>query len=325
MGRLHGLTKLLYGGRVDRSEPIWPPDEVIGMVDDTAAPEPAPSTPPDAPPPDAVPRAGPWASTHPTRTARASQQVASAPAGSRRAASAPIAPVAGADLDSVPHSSSPWAQPPRTVRPDPLVTSSPPEAVGAAGAGMVKLAPGVARMPEQSGWSEPNARRSRYRGADVAPGVVATHHSGRIAVISGTASAGRSVAKLLAAALDRDRQGSVTVSDAGSVIDAPAWTTAVVSATQIVLAVDAVGTGPAEAARTLDRIEHAGNDRLTSVMTVVLLPPPRRGLSRGHEDIGAIRAHFAKRTRAVLFVPNNPHETAASQAAWARVVATVAE
>lgn len=141
-----------------------------------------------------------------------------------------------------------------------------------------------------------------------------------IAVIAGTARAGRLVAKLLADELDRDERDA-TVSDAGSVVGAPAWTTAVGTADQLVLAVDAVGTGPAEAANLIDRPAPTDRGQIRQAITIVLLPPARRGLSRGHEDIGAIREHFQRRTRAVVFVPHDPKPTAASQVGWGRIVA----
>jgi hypothetical protein len=205
--------------------------------------------------------------------------------------------------------------------------------------GGVEVAPGVMRAPDQPSTSaqprqsggapaaeserSTQAIEPRYRELDVASGVAGTSASGppahadRITVISGTARAGRQVASLLAAALDRDHQAGATVSDAGSIVGAPAWTAAVDSADQLILAVDAVGTGPAEAANLLDQA------RVRIAMTIVLLPPPRRGLSRGHEDIGAIRAHFERRTHAVLFVPNEPRSTKTSDAAWQRIVAAL--
>jgi hypothetical protein len=166
--------------------------------------------------------------------------------------------------------------------------------------------------------------------AEVAPGVVRvgaakTPTAGpihaRIAVICGSPRAGRLVAKLLADALDRDHRAGAAVSDAGSIVGTPAWTTAVDSADRFVLAVDAVGTGPAEAASLLDQVARAGQGiQIDNAVTVVLLPPARRGLSRGHEDVGAIREHFQRRTRAVLFAPNDHRLTTASQAAWRRIV-----
>ncbi|HEY2792174.1 MAG TPA: hypothetical protein VGJ28_07465 [Micromonosporaceae bacterium] len=125
------------------------------------------------------------------------------------------------------------------------------------------------------------------------------------------------VAKQLAEALDQRRVIGTAVSDAGPTIGSPAWTSALDLADEIVLAVDAVGTGPVEAKRLLDRL---APDDFRQAVTVVLLPPPRRGLSRGHEDIGAIREHFGKRTRAVLFVPNDPNPTPTTTAAWERVL-----
>ncbi len=136
----------------------------------------------------------------------------------------------------------------------------------------------------------------------------------RIAVISGDARIGGLVAKLLADALEQEDVGGALVLDAGVDVGAPAWRTAVGGADRLVLAVDAVGNGPAKAAKLLDR---TGVRKAT---TVVMLPPARRGLSRGHEDIGAIRAHFEERTGIVLFVPNDPQPTIASLAAWRRIV-----
>jgi hypothetical protein len=157
----------------------------------------------------------------------------------------------------------------------------------------------------------------------VAPGVVRieAQRPTHVAVLGGTERAGRLAAKQLATALDHDHHLGTTVSDAGSVVGVPAWNSAVDAADRLILAVDAVGTGPVEAAGLLDRISA---ELARNAVTVVLLPPPRRGLSRGHEDIGAIRAHFQQRTHAVLFVPNDPTPTPASLAAWARVVAALA-
>jgi hypothetical protein len=140
----------------------------------------------------------------------------------------------------------------------------------------------------------------------------------RIAVISGDARIGGLVARLLAEALDHEHHVGGLVRDAGADVEAPAWQPAVNWADQIILAVDAVGLGPSKAARLLDRTG------LHGAMTVVMLPPPRRGLSRGHEDISAIRAHFAERTRSVSFVPNDAQPTTASIAAWQRIVADLA-
>jgi hypothetical protein len=160
----------------------------------------------------------------------------------------------------------------------------------------------------------------------------------RIAVISGNARTGRTVAALLAAAVDNPLQ-LVAVSDAGPIVNAPAWPIAVEAADQIVVAVDAVGLGPAEAAGALDAISQTSfANRIPGAVTVVLLPPSRRGLSRGHENIGAIREYFRSRTRAVFFAPatTQPHAALAQgeatdvaevsaarteRIAWQRIVA----
>ncbi len=159
-----------------------------------------------------------------------------------------------------------------------------------------------------------------------------------IAVISGNARTGRTVATLLAAAVE-DPAHPIAVSDAGPIVNAPAWPIAVEAADQIVVAVDAVGLGPAEAAGVLDAIAQTPfANRIPGAVTVVLLPPARRGLSRGHENIGAIREFFRSRTRAVFFAPattaphaalapgapvdpDEPSTVRAERIAWQRIVA----
>jgi hypothetical protein len=150
--------------------------------------------------------------------------------------------------------------------------------------------------------------------------------SRRIAVVSGGGRAGRLVASLLATALDDPRdEHRAAIYDAGTVVGAPAWVAAVTGADQLVVAVDAVGPGPAEALTMLAALSRThSHENIDAAITVVLLPPARRGLSRGHEDIATIREHFLRRTRAVFFAANDAQPTKASRAAWQRIAEELA-
>ncbi len=223
--------------------------------------------------------------------------------------------------DGVPAEYSPWAQPPGTVRftPATVVRAPDPEPPTAEPVASEDLPVGAewvaadAALPEWIERLAPDATGNerdlpaRRTGRESATGT-------RIAVISGDVRIGGLVAKLLADALDHEHRADALVLDAGADLGAPAWHTAVNEADQVILAVDAVGGGPATAARMLERTG------MRDAMAVVMLPPARRGLSRGHEDIGAIRAHFEGRTTSVLFVPNDPQPTIASLAAWRRII-----
>ena len=288
---------------MDGSEPIWPPDEVIGEAGPPAAPEHVETVATGDLPGDRKIRVGggQWSSHPPGFEVRPIESDDSAPA--------PESLDEGPARQRVPNNRSPWAHPPRRPAPAPSGES-----------GLPAFAAAPARVATPSDTTTPTQAAPTTH---VAPGVVRIEapRPTHVAVLGGTERAGRLAAKQLATALDHDHRLGTTVSDAGAVVGAPAWTSAVDAADRLILAVDAVGTGPVEAAGLLDRISP---ELARDAVTVVLLPPPRRGLSRGHEDIGAIRAHFQRRTHTVLFVPNDPTPTPASLAAWARVVDALA-
>ena len=112
--------------------------------------------------------------------------------------------------------------------------------------------------------------------------------------------------------------------DAGADVRAMAWERAVEAADHLIVAVNAAGSGPAEAAALLDALaksKHA--DLATHAVTVVLMPVSRWGLTRGHEDVAAIRDHFTQRSHAVFLAPFDLRPTSASRNVWREIAETV--
>lgn len=143
----------------------------------------------------------------------------------------------------------------------------------------------------------------------------------RVAVVG---SGGRLAGRMLADAYAQRGETRYLISDAGTDTASPIWQTAVAEADRIVVAVDAAGPASTAALATLDEIGAAGRaDMLRAAITVVLLPPARRGLNRGHEDVTALRGAFGSRTADVIFAPYTAHASAAVTAAWEHIAAAL--
>ncbi len=372
LGCLHDLTKLLYGRHVDRTGPIWPPDELLGaesgdglvMTAPSAgdhhvslrepiepvwlvandAPVPAPLSTPaaddirltaddwladGAPAPASAPVIDKTTDWHSSGTVWGDAfNDVKVVEGSivEEAAPVPIEP------EAVPVLNSPWSDPPRTSRehvaiPEPRVAA---EAPGPA--------PGVYDVP--SGWITP-PEAVDPRGSMLMR---------QVTVVCRNANAGRAVARLLTITLQHEdpeawaraagkirsesdfahagdllaRDQALTVIDAGPDVRAMAWERAVEAADHLIVAVNAAGSGPAEAAALLDALaksKHA--DLATHAVTVVLMPVSRWGLTRGHEDVAAIRDHFTQRSHAVFLAPFDLRPTSASRNVWREIAETV--
>jgi hypothetical protein len=173
---------------------------------------------------------------------------------------------------------------------------------------------------------------------------------GQLTVIGTNANAGRTVARLLTVTLRQSdpsgwdravdvinddeeyahagdllaRDHGLTVVEAGADIDNALWQRAVDDADKVIVAVSAAGGGPAAAAALLDTMVQSGYEQaVQSALTVILLPVNRLGLTRGHEDVDAIRERFASRTHDVSVAPFDLRSTAASRNAWRRIVDTI--
>lgn len=398
MGCLHGLTKVLYGRRVERTGPIWPPDELIGDdldVDSiTSVPsagalfgsdlgsEFAPDRDPiepvflDAggPPEHSNPPASRVLADHEAVAARvladhdnnddlrltAADWLFDASADGlgdtsdddfgvglgREAvrdgatASSAAVPEVGAPPVAVPVSNSPWAAPPRRVVDRAARENS--QAAPIVLEADVKV--DAERVDETAQPSGP------------APGVFDVPDTRdalsirQVTVVCRNENAGRAVSRLLTitlqhsdpAAWDRAagtiraeadfahagdllaRDQALTVIDAGRDVRSASWQRAVDVADQLIVAVSAAGTGPAEAVALFDalaRTRHAETAR--RAVTVVLLPVSRLGLTRGHEDVAAIRGHFTGRCRAVFLAPFDLRATLASRNVWREIASVV--
>jgi hypothetical protein len=383
LGCLHDLTKLLYGRHVDRTGPIWPPDELLGpssgdglvMTAPSAGDQHTPLREPIEPvwlvandAPVSEPAAAPVSelAAAPVEKAAAEEDIrltaddwlgddaldaTSAPVVEKTTDWRSAGTVWGeafneakvvegsiveetetetetAPSEPVPVHNSPWSDPPRSSRergaipgPRPAAESSGP-------------APGVYDVPSE--WITP-PEAVDPRGSMLMR---------QVTVVCRNANAGRAVARLLTITLQHDdpeawaraagkirsesdfahagdllaRDQALTVIDAGPDVRAMAWERAVDAADHLIVAVNAAGSGPAEAA-ALAKSKHA--DLATHAVTVVLMPVSRWGLTRGHEDVAAIRDHFTQRSHAVFLAPFDLRPTSASRNVWREIAETV--
>ena len=373
LGRLHCLTEVLYGRRVDRSGPIWPPDELLGddhrntgagsaagdrdiidavVIEErpsgvvTLAPEYEPIAPvwldaggPTPRNPDDDVRLTPedWLSDD--------TGLDGAGGGTRAFATDDAGSV------PVPTVVSPWAAPPRAVRERAARDAPATEPAQPVPAGPLLVRERViVEEPPPTEQPVPIEPTGPAAGVYDVPGPRSALSMHQITVVCRNANAGRAVSRLLTitlqhadvAAWDRAadmiradsdfshagdmlaRDQALTVIDAGPDVRAAPWERAVDAADQLVVAVNAAGTGPAEAVALIDalgRSRHA--DLARRAVTVVLLPVSRLGLTRGHEDVAAIRRRFTERCHAVFLAPFDLRPTAASRNVWREIAETV--